>query len=104
MAHFVRAQCSVLGVSGSNPAKINIFIIIALVSTRYVETPVDNFVRAQCSVLGVSGSNPAKINIFFIIALVTLRNMKLLWLILLERSVLFQGLVVQIQQKPTFLS
>ena len=74
MAHFVRAQRSVLGVSGSNPAKINIFIVIALVSTRNVEAPVAHFVRAQCSVLGVRGSNPAKINIFNIIALVNLNN------------------------------
>ena len=40
VAHFVRAQCSVLGVSGSNPAKFNFFIIIALVSAMNIETPV----------------------------------------------------------------
>ena len=64
MAHFVRAQCSVLGVSGSNPAKINIFNIIALVNPNNVEAPTAHFVRAQCSVPGVSSSNPAKIKIF----------------------------------------
>ena len=36
LADFVRAQCSVPGVSGSKPAKINIFIIIALVSLRNI--------------------------------------------------------------------
>ena len=65
MAHFVRAQCSVLGVSDSNPAKINIFIIIPLVSPREVNAPTAHFVRAQCSVPGVSSSNPAKIKFFF---------------------------------------
>ena len=60
-----RAQCSVQGVSSSNPAKINIFIVIALVSPLEVDAPTAHFVRAQCSVPGVSSSNPAKINFFF---------------------------------------
>ena len=57
MAHFARAQCSVPRVSGSSPAKINIFIIISLVSAMNIETPMAQFVRAQCFVLGVSGSS-----------------------------------------------
>ena len=46
-AHFIRAQCSIPGVIGSNTAKINIFIINLFVSKQNVETPKAHFVRAQ---------------------------------------------------------
>ena len=47
VANFVRAQCSIPGVIGSNTAKINIFIINLFVSKQNVETPKAHFVRAQ---------------------------------------------------------